>query len=76
MKKRMISRSVSFMKKNGVYSFYINFSFIFLRGTAAKLMDIVLEKVSPEGWLRLDNVPEDFILFLISKKIVVEEDVT
>jgi len=73
MKKRMISRSVSFIKKNEVYVFYIDFSFIFLRGIAARLMDAILEKASLDGWFNLDGVPEDFILYLISKKIVVEE---
>ena len=52
---------------------YIDFSFIFLRGIAARLMDAILEKASLDGWFNLDGVPEDFILYLISKKIVVEE---
>ena len=76
MKTRILNRSVSFLKKNGVYVFYNNFNFILLKGTAAKLMYAILGKDDESGQLSFDNVPEDFVLYLISKKIIIEEETT
>lgn len=68
--KATINRCASFAKKNGVYAFYVNFGFIFLKGKAAKLMDDLLASADPEGLLKLEVVSESFAQYLASKKIL------
>jgi len=73
MKQRRINRSVSFIERNGVYVFYLDFSFIFIEGGAASIMKTILEKANIEGVLDLNGIPNDFVDFLVLKKIVTEE---
>lgn len=68
--KATINRCASFSKKNGVYAFYVNFGFIFLKGKAAKLMDELLGSADPEGMLNPEVVPASFVQYLASKKIL------
>jgi len=65
-----LNRCISFVKKNGVYAFYVNFGFIFLKGKAARLMDDLLASADPEGLLNPEVVPESFAQYLASKKIL------
>lgn len=68
--KATINRCASFVKKNGVYAFYVNFGFIFLRGKAVRLMDDLLASADSEGLLNLGVVPESFAQYLDAKKIL------
>ncbi len=68
--KATINQCASFAKKNGVYAFYVNFGFIFLKGKAAKLMDDLLASADPDGLLDSRVVPEKFALYLASKQIL------
>jgi len=68
-----LNRSVSYKKKNGVYVFYIDFNFLFLKKTAAKIMDAILDTLNSDGTVNTANIPEEFISFLLSRKILTEE---
>ena len=68
--KAMINRCASFVEKNGVYAFYVNFGFIFLKGMAAKLMRDLLASADPDGLLDASVVPESFAQYLVSKNIL------
>jgi hypothetical protein len=71
--KRMINRCASFRKKDGVYVFYVDFNFVFFKGIAAGFLDAILSSINPEEGIARDAAPEDFMSFLISKNILVEE---
>jgi hypothetical protein len=71
MGKLKLNPSVAYRKKNGVYVFYYDFNYLFFVKEAAKLVDKLLEII--ENKKKLYLLPDSFLKYLISKKILLEE---
>jgi hypothetical protein len=72
MRKIRLCRSVSFREKNGVYVFYVDFNFIFFRGVASSLIEPLSETIDSLGGVSVKGIPDDFVDYLLSKKIAEE----
>lgn len=72
MRKVKLHKAVSYKKKNGVYAFYTDFSFIFFKGIASTLIKKVLEAINSSDGVCVEGVPDDFIDYLLTKNIVEE----
>jgi len=70
-KMKKLNQFVSFMKKGEVYVFYLDFNFIFFTGPAAKLLKLLLEDLD-QGKVIRSEIPNSFLNFLQSKRILVE----
>jgi len=72
MKKSVVLNPASaYRKKGDVYAFYYNFDYIFFTGEAAKLVEKLL--VAIQNKCGFESLPDSFLSYLISKKIVLEE---
>lgn len=71
MKKILLNPAVSYRQKNGVYVFYYNFNYIFFSGVAAKLIDLLMSAI--KNGTGFEVLPDSFISFLSTKKIILEE---
>jgi hypothetical protein len=60
-----------YRKKNGVYALYIDFNYIFFTDQSAELLDKMFEVISFQKCL--DFLPDSFLDYLVSKKIILEE---
>ena len=67
----LLNHSVAYREKNGVYVFYYDFSYIFFKGVAANLIGQMLAIID-EGQ-SLKSLPDSFLNYLISKRIILEE---
>lgn len=66
-----INRGVAFREKNGVYVFYYDFNYLFFSGTAAQYVSLLLSCLAQDK--SLDKIPQPFLDYLKSRKLVVEE---
>ena len=62
---------IVYRKKNGVYAFYIDFNYFFFTDKAAELIDQMFEAINSEK--HFGFLPDLFLNYLISKKIILEE---
>ena len=62
----------SFKKKNGVYVFYFDYDFIFLKGQATILMDLLFEMIDKKNMKNIKEIPESFIKYLLDHGIIME----
>lgn len=72
MKKSLVlNPAVAYRKKNEVYLFYYDFSYVFFTGAAAKLMSQLLATLKERQ--SFGAFPDSFLKYLVSKKIILEE---
>jgi len=62
---------VSYRKKNGIYVFYYDYSYIFFTNKAAQLIDILLMLLNGKNNTS-KNLPKSFLDYLKSKNIIEE----
>ncbi|MFA6918516.1 MAG: hypothetical protein WC244_00145 [Patescibacteria group bacterium] len=67
----VLNRSASMLEKGGFWVIYLNFNFTFFQGEAARLWTLVLASFSENK--ALVGVPDDFVDFLLKKKILAKE---
>jgi len=69
-KKIKLNPVASFLKKNNSFAFYVNFNFYFFYGSAALLMEKVLNAIDKKN--NPLDVPISFIEYLKNKNIIEE----
>lgn len=72
MRRIRLCRNVSFREKNGVYVFYTDFNFIFFKDVASTLIRQLLEAIDSSDGELVKGFPDDFVDYLLSKKIAEE----
>ncbi|MFA5023598.1 MAG: hypothetical protein WC523_01385 [Patescibacteria group bacterium] len=67
----ILNPAVVYRKKNGIYAVYLDFNYFFFSGPASDLIDgLLLALAAGES---LNSFPSDFLAYLVSKKIITEE---
>jgi len=65
-----LNPAASYLEKDGCYVIYLDFNYLFLRGTAAEYFSRLLALFdNPAG----EAVPKEFIKYLFIKKIITEK---
>ena len=64
--------SLSFLERDGVWVFYLDFGFTFFENEAAELIDRLMASLEAEQ--DPTGLPEDFLDFLTSKGFIREEE--
>jgi len=67
----LLNPAVAYREKSGVYVFYYDFGYTFFTGAAAKLINQMFVIINEKRSLR--ELPESFLNYLISKKILEEQ---
>jgi len=64
--------SLSFLEKDGVWVFYLDFGFTFFRDRAARFISRLIQSL--QAGQDPDGLPDDFLALLVQKGFVREEE--